>query len=194
MGCALNKTSFAKRGSFKRGGFPIWTGPSFFVLFGTFFPIFLGFSRFARGWSGDFPDLSFSSFSAYFKSTYEEQSQKGPRHNLDLSRKKWETPRFSFSQNKTSLCIVLEGGGGGMVPGGRNTWTKFPEILGRSSANVVFVLSSSEAYPPLVVFSEVNTDSFRAQLRFSSHVLSQNNLYTHAKQILKPTCRNNEPS
>ena len=46
------------------GGFPIWTCPSFFVLFGTF-PIFLGFSRFARGWSGDFPDLSFSSFSAY---------------------------------------------------------------------------------------------------------------------------------
>ena len=37
---------------------------SLFVLFGTF-PIFLGFSRFARGWSGDFPDLSFSSFSAY---------------------------------------------------------------------------------------------------------------------------------
>ena len=37
---------------------------SFFVLFGTF-PIFLGFSRFARGWSRDFPDLSFSSFSAY---------------------------------------------------------------------------------------------------------------------------------
>ena len=37
---------------------------SFFVLFRTF-PIFLGFSRFARGWSGDFPDLSFSSFSAY---------------------------------------------------------------------------------------------------------------------------------
>ena len=40
---------------------PFW---SFSVLFGTF-PIFLGFSRFARGWSGDFPDLSFSSFSAY---------------------------------------------------------------------------------------------------------------------------------
>ena len=34
---------------------------TFFVLFGTF-PSFLGFSRFARGWSGDFPDLSFSSF------------------------------------------------------------------------------------------------------------------------------------
>ena len=37
---------------------------SFFVLFGTF-PIFLGFSRFGRGWSGDFPDWSFSSLSAY---------------------------------------------------------------------------------------------------------------------------------
>ena len=34
---------------------------SFFVLFGTF----LRFSRFARGWSGDFPDLLISSFSAY---------------------------------------------------------------------------------------------------------------------------------
>ena len=37
---------------------------SFFGLCGTF-PIFLGFPRFARGWSGDFPDLSFASFSAY---------------------------------------------------------------------------------------------------------------------------------
>ena len=36
-----------------------------FVSFFGPFPIFLGFSRFARGWSGDFPDLSFSSFSAY---------------------------------------------------------------------------------------------------------------------------------
>ena len=37
---------------------------SFFVLFGTF-PIFPGFSRFARGWSGDFPDSSLFRFSAY---------------------------------------------------------------------------------------------------------------------------------
>ena len=37
---------------------------SFFGLFGTF-PIFLGFSRFARGWSGDFPDSSLFSFSDY---------------------------------------------------------------------------------------------------------------------------------
>ena len=65
--CDLKRGSQGKRGCFKRGGFPIWTCPSFlsfFVLFGTF-PIFLGFSRFARGWSGDFPDLSFSAFSAF---------------------------------------------------------------------------------------------------------------------------------
>ena len=54
----------AKLGGLQRGGFPIWSCPSFFVLFGTF-PIFLGFSRFARGWSGDFPDSSLFSFSAY---------------------------------------------------------------------------------------------------------------------------------
>ena len=85
----------AKRGCFKRGGFPIWTCPSFFVffvLFGTF-PIFLGISWFARRWSGDFPDCPFP-LSRPIKSTYEEQSRKGPRHNLDLSRKKWETPGF----------------------------------------------------------------------------------------------------
>ena len=48
---------------------------SFFVLFGTF-PIFPGFSRFARGWSGDFPDSFLFCL---------------------------ETPRFSFSQ---ILCIL----------------------------------------------------------------------------------------
>ena len=52
----------AERGGSKRGGFPIRTCPSFFVLFWDF-PDFLGFSRFVR--DGDFPDLSFSSFSAY---------------------------------------------------------------------------------------------------------------------------------
>ena len=34
----------AKRGGFKRGGFPIWTCPSFFVLFGTF-PMIPGFAE-----------------------------------------------------------------------------------------------------------------------------------------------------
>ena len=61
---------------------------------------FLGLSRFFR----DFPDLLGDgpgifptrpfSLSRPIKSTYEEQSRKGPRHNLDLSRNKWETPGF----------------------------------------------------------------------------------------------------
>ena len=80
----------AKRGCFKRGGFPIWTCPSFFVLFWDF--------------PGDFPDLRRDGLGIFpigpfplsqpIKSTYEEQSRKGPRHNLDHSRKKWETPGF----------------------------------------------------------------------------------------------------
>ena len=64
------------------------------------FMSFLGLSRFF--W--DFPDLLGDGpgifpicpfpLSRLIKSTYEEQSRKGPRHNLDLSRKKRETPRF----------------------------------------------------------------------------------------------------
>ena len=61
---------------------------------------FLGLSRFFR----DFPDLLGDgpgifpirpfALSRPMHSTYEEQSRAGPRHSLDLSRKKWETPRF----------------------------------------------------------------------------------------------------
>ena len=58
-------------GVFQTGGFPdldlsflFCPFLSFFVLFGTC-PVFLGFSRFAREWTGDFPYLSFSSLSAY---------------------------------------------------------------------------------------------------------------------------------
>ena len=92
--CTFSADQFwaAKRGCFKRGGCPIWTCPSFLS--------FLVLSRFFR----DFPDLLGDgpgifpirplSFSRPIKSTYEEQSRKGPRHNLDLSRKKWETPGF----------------------------------------------------------------------------------------------------
>ena len=93
---AMKNSRAAKRGCFKRGGFPIWTCPSFFVLFCPFwdFPDLFG----------DFPDLLGDSpgifpispfpLSRPIKSTYEEQSRKGPRHNLDLSPKKWETPGF----------------------------------------------------------------------------------------------------
>ena len=72
--CATFVLNAAKQGGFKRGVFPIWTCPFFFVLFflsflGLFCPFcpflsFPGFSRFARG-SGDFPDSSLFSFSAY---------------------------------------------------------------------------------------------------------------------------------
>ena len=90
------KSRAAKRGGFKRGGFPIWTCPSFFVLFCPFwdFPDLLGdFPDLLRDGPGIFPICPFP-LSRPIKSTYEEQSRKGPRHNLDLPRKKWETPGF----------------------------------------------------------------------------------------------------
>ena len=94
------------------GGFP---DLDFFVLFCaslSFFCPFLSLfvlSRFYR----DFPDLSGDSPGIFpicpfslswpINGTNEEQSRKGPRHNPDLPRKKWEhpgleNPRFSFSQ------------------------------------------------------------------------------------------------
>ena len=83
----------AKRGCFKPGGV---SRSGFFCPFLSF----LGLSRFF--W--DFPDLLGDGPGIFLicpfplsrpsKSTYEEQSRKGPRHNLDLSRKKWETPGF----------------------------------------------------------------------------------------------------
>ena len=56
---------------------------------------------------GIFPIRPFSLYQPIIKSTYAEQSRKGPRHNLDLSRKKWETPRFSFSQDTRQPAILL---------------------------------------------------------------------------------------
>ena len=72
-----------KRRGCKQGGFPIWTCPSFFVLFCPFWD-FLNFS-------GIFPICPFP-LSRPIKSTYEEPSQLGPQHNPDLSRKKVGTP------------------------------------------------------------------------------------------------------
>ena len=94
----------AKRGCFKRGGFPIWTCPSFFVLFVLFgtFPIFWDFPDLLGDGPGIFPICPFP-LSRPIKSTYEEQSRKGPRHNLNLSRKKWETPGFGNPPGLASL-------------------------------------------------------------------------------------------
>ena len=105
----LKSIKGAKRGGCKRGGFPIWTCPGIFCPFEI-----SGLSRFFR----DFPDLLGDgpgiflirpfSLSRPIKGTYEEQSRKGPRHNLDLSRKKLETPRFSFSQEKYCCCGSIQ--------------------------------------------------------------------------------------
>ena len=86
----------AKRGCVSNGG----VSRSGLVLSFFFFFPFLSFWDFP----GDFPDLLGDGpgifpigpfpLSRPTKSTYEEQSRKGPRHNLDLSRKKWETPGF----------------------------------------------------------------------------------------------------
>ena len=87
----------AKQGGFKRGVFLIWTCPSFFVLFRPFwdFPdFFWDFPDLLGGSPRIFPICPFPLSRPILKSAYEEQSRKGPRHNLDLSRKKWETPGF----------------------------------------------------------------------------------------------------
>ena len=108
----FKKSRAAKRGGFKRGGFPIWTCPSFFVLscpflsfpdFSGIFPIcsgmVLGFSRFV-------PFLFLGLLRAPTRNspervrdtiwTFPEKSGKPPS---------LEPPRFSFSQKKTFfLC------------------------------------------------------------------------------------------
>ena len=66
-----------------------------FVLFGTFPIFFWDFPDLLGDGPGIFPIGPFP-LSRPIKSTNEEQCRKGPRHNLDRSRKKWETPRFGF--------------------------------------------------------------------------------------------------
>ena len=92
----------AKRGCFKRGGFPIWTCPSFFVLFcpfGTFPGIFPICSGMVRGFSRFVLFLFLGLLRAPTRNspervrdtiwTFPEKSGKHPG---------LETPRFSFSQ------------------------------------------------------------------------------------------------
>ena len=95
----------AKRGCFKRGGIPIWTRPSFFVLFCPFwdFPDFSGIfpicSGMVRGFSRFVPFLFLGLLRAPTRNspervcdtiwTFPEKSGKHPG---------LETPRFSFSQ------------------------------------------------------------------------------------------------
>ena len=75
------------------GGFPDLDSSFLFLSFLGLLPIFRDFPDFSRDSSGIFPIGPFP-LSLPINSTYEEQSRKGRRHNLDLPRKKWETPRF----------------------------------------------------------------------------------------------------
>ena len=111
-GIGLYKSRAAKRGCFKRGGFPIWTCPSFFVLFCPFsdFPDFSGIfpicAGMVRGFSRFVLFLFLGLLGAPTRNspervrdtiwTFPEKSGKHPG---------LETPRFSFSQIMSNLSF-----------------------------------------------------------------------------------------
>ena len=94
----------------KRGAFPTWTCPSFFVLFCPF-PNFPGSSRFARGLSGDFPDSSPFLFLGLLKEHLRGTVPKGCATESGLFPKKvgdppgLETPALA-SLNSGSLTKI----------------------------------------------------------------------------------------
>ena len=113
IGCPWTQvkcTIAAKRGCFKRGGFPIWTCPSFFVLFCPFwdFPNFSGIFPICAGMVRGFSRFVLFLFLSLLRAptrnspervrdtiwTFPEKSGKHPG---------LETPRFSFSQNTQLL-------------------------------------------------------------------------------------------
>ena len=113
-------------GRFKRGGFSrsglFCPFLSFFVLFCPFlsFPDFSeNFPDLLEDGPGIFPIRPFS-LSRPIKSTHEEQSRKGPRHNLDLSRKKWENPPVWKPPALASLnsFVIVSRADGTAVPEG----------------------------------------------------------------------------
>ena len=107
---ALKKAKTAKRGVFQTGGFPDLDLSFLFCPFWGLSRFFPGFSRFAWGW---FFEIRPFPLSRPIKSTYEEQSRKGPRHNLDLSPKKvgntrvWKPPGLASLYNVQMDAAVL---------------------------------------------------------------------------------------
>ena len=107
MACASPISRAANRGGFKQGGFPIWTCPSFFVLFRPFwdFPDFSGIFPICSGMVWGFSRFALFLFLGLLRAptrnspervrdtirTFPEKSGKHPG---------LETPRFSFSQRK----------------------------------------------------------------------------------------------
>ena len=106
-------------GGVSNGGFPDLDLSFLFCPFWDF-PDFSGILPICSGnGPGIFPIRHFS-LSRPIKSTYEEQSRKGPRHNLDLSRKKREntrvwtppglaSPNFTILWGSFSICDFLQG-------------------------------------------------------------------------------------
>ena len=91
-------------GGVKRGGFPIWTCPSFLVCFCHFchffvFLSFLGLSRFSRIFPIFLGIFLFGPWPLsrpvnFLKSGYEEQSRKGPCNTIRTCPEKVGTPPF----------------------------------------------------------------------------------------------------
>ena len=90
---SVENSRAAKRRGVQTGGFPDLDLSFLFCPFLGLSRFFWDFPDLLRDGPGIFPICPFP-LSRPIKSTYEEQSRKGPRHNLDLSRKKWETPGF----------------------------------------------------------------------------------------------------
>ena len=112
-GVYLTKTA-AKRGGFKRGGFPIWTCPSFFVLFCPVwdFPDFSGIfpicSGMDRGFSRCCPfPLSLGLFRV-LRGTVPKGSttQSGPFPKKVGNPPVWETPGLA-SLNKENTALMV---------------------------------------------------------------------------------------
>ena len=99
-------------GRFKQGGLSIWAFLFLFCFFGTF-PIFQGVSRFVRGLSGDFPNLSFSCFSAYLqhvRATVPKGSatQSGPFPKKVGNPPLWKPPALPSREREKRLHHVQQ--------------------------------------------------------------------------------------
>ena len=88
---------------------PFFSFWSFFVLFCRFLSLsrfFWDFPDLLGDGPGIFPICPFP-LSRPFQSTYEEQSRKGPRHNLDLSRKNQNVEKGGLGLRGVAVMKVL---------------------------------------------------------------------------------------
>ena len=95
-----------KGGGFQTGGFPDLDLSFLFCPFWDF-PDFSGIFPISSGDSPGIFRIRPFSLSRPIKSTYEEQSRKGPRRNLDLSRKKVGNPPVWKPPGLASLKILI---------------------------------------------------------------------------------------